>query len=358
VILSVLLLALLGGPSAPSDQLCVAFTGDLMHHCAQAPAARRAAGGEGHDYRGSFEHVADILSAADLAIGNLETPVDGAFEDHCFPRFSAPLEYLYALSDAGFDVLSLANNHALDRGSDGLARTALRVAHRGVYPVGTTAHPQVTITVKGVRVAVLAATERSNRPCEEALCPVMIGSGARLAQRVALAAMDHDLVVVLLHWMREYQEVADDATWALTRRLVEAGAHAVVGSHPHVLAEVEAIHLTTRRAFTRYSLGNFLAAGKSFTTRLAGIDRVCFERTPSGWTLADHEFVATVVRKDAGKARPDVYQPIPLAAALAQCASGEGPFPRLRNWECADLRWFREHLDRHRDRETLPSATP
>jgi len=358
VILSVLLLALLGGPPASPEPICFAFTGDLMHHCAQAPAARRAAGGEGYDYRGSFEHVAAILSAADLAIGNLETPVDGVFDDHCFPRFSAPPEFLEALEGAGFDVLSLGNNHALDRGSDGLGRTAVRVGLRGMIPVGTTAHPVASVTVKGVRVAVIAATERSNLDCEEALCPVMIGSGARLAQRARIARMDHDLVVVLLHWMREYQEEADDGTWLLTRRLVEAGADAVVGSHPHVLAEAATMRRGVHTAFVRYSLGNFLAAGKSFTTRLAGIDKVCFTLAPGGWTFAAHEFVPTVVRKDAGKDRPDVYQPIPLAPALAQCETGEGPFPRLRNWECADLRWFREHLDRHQDRETLPSAIP
>lgn len=354
----VLLLALLGGAPAPADEVCFAFTGDLMHHCAQIPAAQRAAGGDGYDYRGSFEHVTDLLSAADLAIGNLETPVDGVLDDHCFPRFSAPPEYLAALAAAGFDVLSVANNHALDRGSDGLGRTAARVGRRGMISVGSTADPVATVTVKGVRVAVLAATERSNRPCEEALCPVMIEGGARLVQRVRLAAMDHDLVVVVLHWMREYQEEADDATRALTRRLVEAGAHAVVGAHPHVLAAAEAVHVEPRTAFVRYSLGNFLAASKSFVPRLAGIDRVCFRRSDRGWTLGAHAFVPTVIREDAGKDRPGVYQPIPLAAALRQCETGEGALPRLRNWECAELRWFREHLDRRPDREALPSAIP
>ena len=343
---------------SPADEVCIAFTGDLMHHCAQAPAARAAGGGEGYDYRGSFEHVRGILSAADLAIGNLETPVDGVFEDHCFPRFSAPPEYLDALADAGFDVLSVANNHALDRGSDGLGRTTARVAARGMVPVGSSEVPQASVTVRGVRVAILAGTERTNRPCERAPCPVMVGDGAALVEAVRAAAGTHDLVLVMLHWMKEYQEVPDAASRDLAERLTAVGAHAVVGAHPHVLGDVEALDLPGRRAFVRWSLGNFLAAGKSFTTRLAGIDRACFRRTDRGWTLASHDFTATAIRRDAGVDRPNVYQPIPLAAALIQCATKSGPFPVLRNWECAELRWLREHLDRHPSREALPPATP
>jgi len=337
-----ILLSLLAGASAPADEVCLIFAGDLMHHCAQEPAARAAAGGDGHDYSGSFEHVTELLSSADLALGNLETPVDGYFDDHCYPRFSAPHEYLDALAGAGFDVLSLANNHALDRGSDGLARTTARVAARGMTPVGSTETPVASVAVKGVRIAVLAATAYTNRPCVDAPCPVLLGDGAALEDAVRTAAATHDLVVVFLHWMQEYQEEPDDEPRALARRLAAAGAHAVVGAHPHVLAPAEPLDLPDRRAFVRYSLGNFLAAGKSFTTRLAGVDRVCLRHNEKTWTLASHEFTPTVIRKDAGSSRPRVYQPTPLIPALAQCESGRGPFPRLRNWECADLRWFDE----------------
>ena len=353
-----ILLLILAVASPPADEVCLAFTGDLMHHCAQIPAARRAALDRGYDYRGSFEFVTDILSSADLALGNLETPVDGVFEDHCFPKFSARPEYLDALAAAGFDVLSVANNHALDRGSDGLARTVARIVERGMTPVGSSETRLASLTVKGVRVAVVAATENTNRPCVEAPCPIILGDGEALADAVRSAAATHDLVVVFLHWMREYQDHPDAPHRVLARRLAEAGAHAVVGAHPHVLADAEALDLPDRRALVRYSLGNFLAAGKSFTTRVAGIDKVCFRRTPTAWTLARHEFIPTAIRKDAGRDREDVYQPIPLAPALAQCATGEGPFPRLRKWECADLRWLRDHLDRHTAWETLPRSAP
>ena len=355
---AVLLLLSFAAVEQPADEVCLAFTGDLMHHCAQVPAARRASVDRGYDYRGSFEFVTEILSGADLALGNLETPADGVHEDHCFPKFSARPEYLDALAAAGFDVLSVANNHALDRGSDGLARTVARIAERGLAPVGSTETRLASLTVKGVRVAVVAATEITNIPCEGVPCPILLGDGAALADAVRSAAATHDLVVVFLHWMREYQDHPDKPHRALARALADAGALAIVGAHPHVLADAEALDLPGQRAFVRYSLGNFLAAGKSFTTRVGGIDKVCFRRTPAAWTLARHEFIPTAIRKDAGRDRPDVYQPIPLAPALAQCTTGEGPFPRLRKWECADLRWLRDHLDRHPAWETLPRSAP
>jgi len=323
-----------------------------MHHCTQATGARDAAGGKGFDYRGSFVAVRDVLRAADLTVGNLEVPVDGLHKDHCFPLFSAPAEYLDAVADAGFDVVSLANNHALDRGTGGLERTVARAEALGLAVAGVTpGREAASLTVRGVRVAILGITSFLNLRCREAPCPLAAGPDEDVGPfdgRVRELAATHDLVVVFVHWMQENRQAPTRAEQAQARRLLDAGATAVIGHHPHVLAPGEWVVAgdgTTR--YIRWSLGSFVHAMKSTTTRLAGIETLRLRRTPAGWTVAGAGFLPTVVRRNDGAERPKRFQPVPLDPALAQCASGDGPFMRLSKHECADLRWFREQLDLH-----------
>lgn len=82
-----------------------------MQHQAQIEAARV---GTSYDYSSCFKHVKDEISAADLAVANLEVTLGGKPYSG-YPAFSAPDEYLYAVKEAGFDVLLTANNHCLDR---------------------------------------------------------------------------------------------------------------------------------------------------------------------------------------------------------------------------------------------------
>jgi poly-gamma-glutamate capsule biosynthesis protein CapA/YwtB (metallophosphatase superfamily) len=210
--------------------------------------------------------VAAILGAADVAFGNLEGPLadDGA-SSKCGPHpkpkscyaFRVPTRYGQYLKDAGFDVFSLANNHALDMGPPGRESTkkvldGLGIAHSG--EVGDVAH----LTVRGVRVAVIAfATYESSYDLLDL-------DAARAA--VAAAKKDADVVVVSFHGGAEgpkYQHVPDGMETyfdeprgdlrKFTHAMIDAGASLVVGSGPHVVRGMElyAGHLIA------YSLGNF-----------------------------------------------------------------------------------------------------
>ncbi|MEE1236266.1 MAG: CapA family protein, partial [Bacteroidaceae bacterium] len=119
--------------------LSLLFVGDLMQHQSQIDAAKRA---EGYDYTASFLHVKDEIEKADIAIGNLECSLGGK-PYAGYPCFSAPDEFLFAIHNAGFDMLNTANNHCLDRGSKGGIRTiqlldSLSIPHLGTYPDSAT----------------------------------------------------------------------------------------------------------------------------------------------------------------------------------------------------------------------------
>ena len=217
-----------------------------------------------------FGHVAEALQAADLAIGNLEgavtsgpageltagVPPEGgppAGDSISGEPVSAeplllqlPLETPALLAEAGFDLLGLANNHALDAGPAGLAETRRRLRAAGLEPVE--AKRPVVREIDGLTLATLAWNDVGAPDREAVLAAV---SEARAAA---------DIVLVLVHWGQEYQRHPALAQRELAGQLLEAGADAVLGSHPHVVQDLNIVQPPEsggRARLVAYSLGNF-----------------------------------------------------------------------------------------------------
>jgi poly-gamma-glutamate synthesis protein (capsule biosynthesis protein) len=342
-----------GSLDREAETFCIAFAGDLMVHCTQATGASQAAQGKGYDFTVSFDRVRSILSTADLAVGNLETPLDGRLDGYCFPLFSAPVEYADALAAAGFDVLQVANNHALDRREEGLARTLEAVKSRGMRAVGAMPDDaELSLDLAGRRVAILAFTTFVNLRCRTAPCPALLHDRAswdKAATRVRELSGSHDVVVVLLHWMSEDRIRPTGAEKEQAQALVTAGAHAVVGTHSHVLgpAALVAREVATPAAtnrYVRYSLGNFVHAMKRFPTRLGGIDKVCFGKSKAGgYGVTAVEFIPTMTARNGSKQRS--FQAVPLVE-LEQACAGDPQTRRKAGVDCDEVRDYRKFLDK------------
>ncbi|MFB6202262.1 MAG: CapA family protein [Halorhabdus sp.] len=227
----------------------------------------------------AFEHTRDLFEAADARIGNLEASVVGGtpanFRSLCIRM---PTDAAGALGDAGFDVMSFANNHAMDWGPDALCETIERMEARGVAVAGAGADRQAaervaTTDVDGVTVGVVAfeATHASffftmqadarragmNMLSVSPLYPephVGAAELERLDRVVADAAAEVDVLFALCHFGELITADLTTTQRAIARRAVDAGADAVVGSHPHVLQAVEVY----RGAPICYSLGHFV----------------------------------------------------------------------------------------------------
>ncbi len=264
----------------PTDELTLAFVGDVVlgeyvqqtHRSFAGPQAPSA----------PFEAVAPVLRA-DVLVGNLESPVMTTIPTDSplrfGHRFGASEPAVRALAQAGFSVMSLANNHANDLGRAGLEHSPQLLRAHGIVPVGqarSQGSPFVVETLRheGWSIGLVAATTWLNHeplPDEPSVPVVSLRELADVLVPVVDAARpDHDLMIVLLHWGRELRERPDDAQRAAAHALVDAGADLVIGHHPHVLQGIERY----RGALIAYSLGNFLFPARRPQGRDSAVLRV------------------------------------------------------------------------------------
>ncbi len=211
-----------------------------------------------------FEAVKSQLKSADYTVGNLESPAGIGGAKYCEKRvyFKANPKNLDALTDAGFDLVSLANNHALDYGPDIIKQTQDELDKRGIKHMGilddyTQKNEPVIVDIKGTRFAFLAYCNA----CPQEFGPkkdspgVSVGLGEWIKRQTKSVRTHYkpDYIIAMPHWGSEYFGV--DKNQLYTRRMFnEAGVDVVIGAHPHVLQKAEWVNGT----LVAHSLGNFL----------------------------------------------------------------------------------------------------
>ena len=249
------------------DTLHLVFAGDIMTH---GPQIRAALGGDGqYDFRPSFSLVKPLIAEADLAVGNLETTFGGKPYSG-YPMFSSPEAFGEALRDAGFDVLTTANNHSCDRGRYGVVNTidvldSLGIATTGSYRTREerTSRTPLLVTVKGVKLAILAYTYGTNGLPIPSPALVDTISRAQIARDLQRAdSLGADYKIVQIHWGNEYERLPNKRQKDLAQWLTDQGVHAIIGSHPHVVQESTFLKRQDTQGdstFVVYSMGNFIS---------------------------------------------------------------------------------------------------
>lgn len=300
-----LLLLLTGCGSAPSTQAdaseppeasepvvqpnivsTLAVCGDAMSHMPQTRDAYDSQAGA-YDYKPMIRFAKPWIEQADYAVVNLETTFAGGPDYSGFPAFNTPDALGDALKDAGFDLVSTANNHCLDRGYDGMVRTLdvldkLGLAHVGTYRSAEERAAQNGVYVAdmgGIKVAFLSYTYGTNGiPVSKShpdtvnilhtdyMSDTQVLDTERIADDLAAAeALSPDLIAVIVHWGVEYQTTQNEHQEEIADFLFDHGADVILGSHPHVLQPMETRTLTdrdgtTHTGFVCWSLGNFISS--------------------------------------------------------------------------------------------------
>ena len=228
-----------------------------------------------------FANVADVFRQADFGFVNLETPVAPAHSRGSKPfQFDAPIHLLEALKFSGVKMVSFANNHVFDQGYAGFGETQEHLREQGLLFVGAggtaeAAWKPVILEKNGIKVGWLGMTRWLNggrNPEKEsdphvAFFPYPDESmGAKgfeeneVLEAIKAARAQCDLLVVSIHWGVEYAVAPNAKDMDIAHDMLEAGASAVVGHHPHVLQPIET-YLThdKRNTVILYSLGNFIS---------------------------------------------------------------------------------------------------
>ncbi|MFD4657660.1 CapA family protein [Kitasatospora sp. NPDC058444] len=252
-------------PPRPDGTITVAFAGDV--HFEGRTEARLAV----QTPEPALGPISRTLADADLSVLNLETAITGrgAPEPKTYTFRTSP-KALSVLKDSGVDVVSMANNHAVDFGADGLTDTLAAKDSSPIPVVGVgrnakEAYAPYVTTVRGVKVAVVAASQvedLTNQKWRAGADKPGIASALdvpALVKAVETAKQQAPVVLVYLHWGDEGKACPTGPQTTIAKKLATAGATAVVGTHAHTMVGSGMLGNT----YIGYGFGNFLWYGTS-----------------------------------------------------------------------------------------------
>lgn len=328
---------------AKADTLQLVFAGDIMTHGPQIKAADQGRGN--YDFTPSFELVRPMIERADLALANLETTFGGT-PYRGYPMFSSPSSLGSALKEAGFDVLTTANNHSCDRGRYGVVNTIDVLDSLGIRTTGSyrtkaerSQRTPLIIDVRGVKIAILAYTYGTNglpipQPAlVDTIDLEQISDDLRRAD-----SLGADYKIVQIHWGNEYEKHPNKRQRELAAVLARQGVGAVIGSHPHVVQDSEWIEEegAKMKSFVIYSLGNFISNQTSPAATRGGMLlslELIRERGTGRWTTQpSYQYVFVQKRTSSGN---PIYRLRPVS--LDSIPEGIPP------GETSDLRAMQRH---------------
>jgi len=255
-----------------------------MTHAEQLERARVA---EAWDFSPQFRRVKPLFNNA-LAVGNLETVFAGGKDFTGYPAFNTPDELALALADLGVDVLTLANNHILDKGASGAARTTMVLDDAGIQWTGLGygeigSNEALTVEYGGVRWAFVSYSYASNRVLTYSEVHLNTISDAAVTAGLHNARLSSpDVIVACFHWGNEYQFIPTKRQREIAALCLKNGATLVIGTHPHVLQPIEVVSSDLGYRVVAYSLGNFISYQRTLPRERSVIMAVDFDRSPRG----------------------------------------------------------------------------
>lgn len=232
-----------------------------------------------------FLETVEILEEADIAFCNLESPFyEGELQNGDRMVFGARPETIEGLKYASFDIVSLANNHFGDQGTDGMSFTLSHLDENHIEYTGAgeneaKAREPTIIEQNGVKFAFLGYNDvksavRMGYAATEDRPGIAVLTRDNLIHDIQYAKEMAHVVVVSIHWGIEYKETPTERQVTYAHLAIDSGASLVLGHHPHVIQPVEEYE----DGYVFYSLGNFVFDQMwSEETRIGLIARIFFQ---------------------------------------------------------------------------------
>lgn len=244
--------------SKKDQTLTIGFAGDILLDRGVRKEIEKVG------YEAFYARLDQQLPDYDLMVANLECPLTEV-ENPVFKKyiFRGDTINAYYLKKVGFTHLSMANNHSYDQGRDGLSMTASVLRRAGIESLGygenkENACQPVQLIKNGFKVALFATVSLSLEnwfPLEEKTC-ICQENASGLAERIAhfrKSNPDH-YIIATIHWGIEHITEPSPQQKQMGRQLIDAGADAIIGHHPHVLQDTEMY----KGKLIAYSLGNLI----------------------------------------------------------------------------------------------------
>lgn len=332
----------------------LAVCGDVMSHTPQTNDAYDAAT-DTYSYLNCFQFVKPWIEQADYAVANFETTLNGPPYSG-YPQFCAPDALAYDMKTIGFDLVSTANNHSMDKGFNGVVRTLDTLDAAGLEHVGSYRSQEefdqnkgvVVVDVNGISIAFLSYTYGTNgipvnadndfcinRFNTDYMSTCSTLDEAKLSSELAHAkTLGADLIAVMIHWGIEYQTVQNDYQNQVADFLLQNGADVILGSHSHVPQPIMTRTVTLsdgteKTGYVCYSLGNFVSnqspatVNVNYTDTTAILNLEITKDFEAGTTVVtDVDYVPLLVL-NRGSGVQDQYYIMDVHAGMDQYEAGD-----------------------------------
>ena len=242
---------------------------------------------DGYDFSHMFTEISKFVKNSDIAIGTLETNfVDGKYSG--VGKYNSPIEFLKAVKDSGIGLVSLAHNHVLDYGTQGLEKTISKIKEQNIEITGIKENsertneqdentldeekqenPDFTGNIKeinGIKVAFLGYTyglSNENEVNEEEKKKANIYSEELAKKDIEYAKQSSNYIIAIMHWGDVNSSEISEYQRNITSFLVENGVDMILGAHPSVVEPMEMIQTEEgKNVLVAYSLGNYMSTLK------------------------------------------------------------------------------------------------
>lgn len=241
------------------------MVGDALIHDRLYNTVRNEDGS--YDFKPTIQYIKPIITKYDLKYYNQETILGGAKLGYSsYPQFNSPNEVGDAFLDAGFNLVSLATNHTMDKGERGVLnsvnywKSKKNVVYSGQWSSWDERNEVHVYDINGISYAFFSYTTWTNGletpNGKEYLNNVY--SDEKAANDISKIRDLVDVVIVAMHWGTEYSLDVSSSQEYIANYLAGLGVDLIIGSHPHVVEPVE--YINNGKTFVIYSLGNFLSA--------------------------------------------------------------------------------------------------
>ena len=258
-----------------AGEVRISFTGDIIMHIPVKTSARShnvidnvsktSSNNGGYDFL--YHRIKDSLKQSEIVVGNMEFPVSPPFESK--PKvFNSSPDAIRGMKWAGFSMVTIANNHILDQGNQGVLNTMLFLKQNNMDYIGvgadeTAARAGIVKTVHGIRIGFICYTGYLNYPRPKKQAEYHLNwlyDNEELRRDIEDIKKRCDYLIMVAHTGVEYMTIPRDRDVELYRNCINWGVDLVVGHHPHLLQPMEEVTADDgRTCYIFYSLGNFIS---------------------------------------------------------------------------------------------------